>query len=461
MYKISRLNYNTAIEYTRAEHSSVLSSLKKGIWLYFLLLIFEGALRKWILPGLSTPLLLVRDPIAFWIVLTAWRRNLLTFNIYLFGIAFIGIVSFFTAIFLGHGNLAIAIYGARIFVIHFPLMFVIGRVLNRQDVKDFGKFILWITIPMTVLVALQFYSPQSAWVNRGIGGSVEGAGFSGANGYLRPPGTFSFTSGNVQFYSLVSCFVLYFLVDQKGINKVALIGALVGLLAAVPLSISRTMLFQLILGLIFLFVVTARKPKYLGKIVVACFALIFVLIILSKASFFQTATEAFTSRLEVANESEGGVQGVFLDRFLGGMIGALTDTKDLPFFGYGVGLGTNVASNLLTGGTTFLIAEEEWARLIGELGPLLGLTVIFLRIGFCIKIIRHCYRQLTVNNFLPWMLLSYADFVLLQGQWGQPTALGFSVIIGGFILASLKKDTTNFKSPNRIDEVELDPRKNN
>ncbi len=38
--------------------------LKKLFWAYFLLLIFEGALRKWILPQFSAPLLLVRDPIA-------------------------------------------------------------------------------------------------------------------------------------------------------------------------------------------------------------------------------------------------------------------------------------------------------------------------------------------------------------------------------------------------------------
>ncbi len=35
--------------------------LKKGIWLYFFLLLFEGALRKWVLPSLSAPLLIVRD----------------------------------------------------------------------------------------------------------------------------------------------------------------------------------------------------------------------------------------------------------------------------------------------------------------------------------------------------------------------------------------------------------------
>ena len=49
--------------------------LKKLFWAYFLLLIFEGALRKWIVPQLSAPLLLVRDPIGLLILLEALRTQ--------------------------------------------------------------------------------------------------------------------------------------------------------------------------------------------------------------------------------------------------------------------------------------------------------------------------------------------------------------------------------------------------
>ncbi len=456
MKTLDKIRAPKTINYQKLEQSASIKPLKQGIWLYFLLLLFEGALRKWFLPFLSTPLLLVRDPIAIWLVFNAWKKGLLTYNIYLTGIVSIGIISFFTAIFLGHQNLAIALYGTRIFLFHFPLIFIIGRVLNRADVIQFGKFLLWVTIPMTILVTMQFYSPQSALVNRGVGGAMEGAGFSGSQGFFRPPGTFSFTSGNVQFFGLVACFVLYFLISQNGVNKISLIGALVGLLASVPLSISRTMLFQLIIAIVFLFVVAAKNPKYLGKLLFACFAAIIALLVLSNTGFFQTASNAFTERFEIANEVEGGVKNVFLDRFLGGMIGALTNSHDLPFFGYGIGLGTNVGSSLLTGSANFLIAEEEWGRLIGEMGPLLGITSIALRIGFCLKIARACYNDLKLNNFLPWMLLSFGFLTILQSQWGQPTGLGFSIVIGGFILAALKKDVSKLKSTIRTQKLEID-----
>src|SRR5664279_2337956 len=118
--------------------------LKRGIWLYFILLIFEGALRKWFLTGLSTPLLVVRDPIALWLIFKAIKNGLLPANVYMICMVFIGLIGIFTAIFLGHGNLFVALFGARILIIHFPLMFVIGNIFNHEDVEKMGKVLLLI-----------------------------------------------------------------------------------------------------------------------------------------------------------------------------------------------------------------------------------------------------------------------------------------------------------------------------
>ena len=56
----------------------IYSLFKKAIWLYIVLLIFEGALRKWFLPSLATPLLVIRDPIVIWLVIEGWHRNWFT-----------------------------------------------------------------------------------------------------------------------------------------------------------------------------------------------------------------------------------------------------------------------------------------------------------------------------------------------------------------------------------------------
>lgn len=413
--------------------------IKQAIWLYFLLLIFEGGLRKWVLPGLATPLLIVRDPIAIWLIYATWRKGLLPANIYQTVVIIIGIVAIFTALLFGHGSLAVALYGARILLFHFPLMFVIGRIFTRADVVQMGKALIWISIPMAVLITMQFYSPQSALVNRGVGGDMAGGGFDGAMGFFRPPGTFSFTNGVHLFFGLVACFVCYFWINSENVNKLALTAATVGLLAAIPFSISRSLLMYVAVAFLFGAMGMVRKPEYVGRIIVMVLLGVALMAVLSQFSFLQTPIKAFTSRFESASDVEGGLQGSLGTRYLGGMIEAVAGSSQQPFFGYGLGMGTNAGNKLLTGDTTgYLISEGEWGRLIGEMGPLMGLTVIFIRLSLCIKITAAAYRRLTQNDLLPWILLGYTLLTIPQAQWAQPTTLGFSTLIGGLILAAMR-----------------------
>ncbi|MEK6481686.1 hypothetical protein WJR50_29345 [Catalinimonas sp. 4WD22] len=413
--------------------------LKLGIWAYFFLLIFEGALRKWFLPGLAAPLLIIRDPLAIWLIVLSWKQGLLPRTSYLSVVILIGIISIFTALFFGHGSLVVALYGARILLIHFPFIFVIGSVFSREDVVKIGLITLWIAIPMAVLIGLQFYSPQSAWVNRGVGGDMEGAGFSGALGYFRPSGTFSFTNGNTLFFSFLACYVFYFWLSKDTINRLVLICATVALLASIPLSISRTLFFSVGVSLFFALIAISGKPQYWGKMLLAAISLVVLLVILGQASFFQTATEAFSTRFESASNVEGGLEGTLGERYIGGMLNSILNALDKPFFGYGIGMGTNAGSQLLTGERAFLIAEGEWPRLIGELGPFFGLTFIFIRLGICVEIALASYQKMRRGDFLPWLLLSFGLLNVPQGQWAQPTALGFGVLIGGLMIASLHR----------------------
>jgi len=412
--------------------------LKRGIWIYFLLLIFEGALRKWFLPALATPLLVVRDPIAIWLIFTAWDKRLLPSSPLLNGMIGVGIAAILTALLFGHGNLFVAIFGARILLVHFPLIFVIGRVFDRADVLKLGNILLWLSIPMALLVALQFFSPQSAFVNRGVGGDTAGAGFSGAMGYLRPPGTFSFTNGTHLFFGLTGAFVLYFWLNPKGINKLMLCGATIGLIAVIPLSISRSLAFTLAVVAAFALFTVIRKPQNLIRVLLACIGFGVIMAVLGNFRFFQTATDAFVYRFTTASFSEGGLRGTLTGRFLGGILGSISKSLEQPFFGYGIGMGTNVGSMLLTGDRKFLIAEEEWGRLIGEMGALLGFSAIIIRLLLSLKLFAFSFRYLKEGETLPWILLGFGLTVIPQGQWAQPTALGFSVLIGGLIIASTR-----------------------
>jgi hypothetical protein len=200
-------------------------------------------------------------------------------------------------------------------------------------------------------------------------------------------------------------------------------------------------------------IAASRKTTYFFKIIGVFVVLAVLLVALSQFEFFQTSTEAFTARLEGASSTEGGIEGTLGDRYLGGLVTAISNSIDKPFFGYGIGMGTNAGSQMLTGGVSFLISEEEWGRLIGEMGALLGLLVIFIRLAFSFKISLASYKKIKIGDFLPWILLSFALIVVPQGQWAQPTALGFSTLIGGLVLAALNNHEIapdkNLKQPSK------------
>jgi hypothetical protein len=102
-------------------------------------------------------------------------------------------------------------------------------------------------------------------------------------------------------------------------------------------------------------------------------------------------------------------------------------------------MGTNVGAQLLSGGTTFLIAEVEWGRIIGESGMLFGMLIILVRMSMTASLSIQSFKFLRMGDALPWMLMSFGFINLLQAQWSQPTNLGFYVLIGGLIQASLRK----------------------
>jgi hypothetical protein len=420
---------------TKAE---VYALLKKGIWLYFFLLIFEGALRKWIFPPLATPLLVVRDPVAIWLLFTAWRYKEFAVNNYIWITLGLTVFSIFTAMTVGHGSVVVALYGARIYLFHFPLIFLIGKIFDRDDILKVGRALLWISIPMLFLIALQFYSPQSAFVNKGIGADSQGGGFSGALGYFRPPGTFSFTTGNTQFFGLAAVFVIYFWLNIKEVNRVLLIASTVCVIAAVPLSISRGLLIQIVLSLTFAVASISRNPKLLGRMVAAGFGLLLLLAVMSNIGFVGTAIDVLTARFSNASDSEGSIDETIANR-IGANIAEPFQKGNLPFFGFGLGMGTNAGAQLLTGrADEFLISEGEWGRLIGEMGAIMGFTFIILRMQICLKLLLAAYRSIKLHNLLPWMLVSVCFQSLAQGQWAQPTALGFGIVMTGFAIAAFK-----------------------
>lgn len=415
---------------------------RKLIWIYLWLLIFEGALRKWVLPGLATPLLVIRDPIVIYLVIKALNRGWIK-NKYAQIMMTVSTVCLLMAMVVGHQNLMVGFFGWRIYFFHFPFIFVMGKVLTREDLLKMARFILYLSIPMTILVVMQFYSPQSAWVNHGVGGDMEGAGFAGALGYFRPPGTFSFISGYVGFQAIVGCLLLYYLTANKLLEKEhqlpqwALMTMAGCFLISIPTSISRTHFFQTMVFMAFLFIAAMRSPKlkkqYVKFLMIGLVAVAIVVV----SGQADTQIEAFTERFNGANETEGGVDSVLGDRYGGSFLRGLFNT-DLPIFGYGIGIGTNVGVKIMVG-IRYFNCEEEWSRVTGECGLLLGWVILGARLFFSLDIWKKAYKLLVRNrDLLPWMLSAGVLLRVVNGQWAIPTDLGMAILLGGMALAAIK-----------------------
>nr|WP_315250567.1 hypothetical protein [uncultured Flavobacterium sp.] len=415
-------------------------SLKIAIWLYFFLWIFEGALRKWILPSLATPLLIVRDPVAIYLIIKAIHLNVKFSNIYLVGAYVITLLSLIITLTFGHGNLFVGIYGARIMLLHFPLIFIIGAVFTKEDIIKMGYVMLGINILMTLIVYLQFSSPQSAFINIGLGGEGS-SGFSGAMGYFRPPGTFSFITGLSSFYIMVSVFVFYFWLSDTPVSKILLYASTLALIFSLPLTVSRTAVGGVLLVGLFAFLGSATSVKTLMRIVLTIIVLFALFIILQQTtSVFSLGTEVFMSRVDTASEHSGGFEESFFSRAMDGFIDPIVRLMKLPLFIGNLGMGTNAGAQMLSGSNGFLIAEDELSRISGEQGLILGGVIIVLRLGLALSLFLKSIRLPNEDKLLPLIFCGTALFSLTQGQWAQPSMLGYSVMVTGLLLASINKN---------------------
>ncbi len=139
-----------------------LTHIKRLIWLYFFLLIFEGTFRKWVLPQFSDVLLVVRDPVVLAIYFFAIKARVFPRNNYVLALGIIGVLSWLVSLrclepYLPLKPLILVTgFGFRSNFLHLPLIFIIGSVFDQEDVIKLGKWVLIGLIPMCVLLAVQF-----------------------------------------------------------------------------------------------------------------------------------------------------------------------------------------------------------------------------------------------------------------------------------------------------------------
>jgi hypothetical protein len=411
------------------------------LWSYFWLLIFEGALRKWLVPGLSDPLLLARDPICMAAIALGWPYLMHGINqICIVTLYLVASLAMVLAMLFGHKDWFTALFGARVLLLHFPLIFLFGAVFTIDDAWKFAKAFLLISIPMSVLIAFQFSLPQDHFINIAPGGEGS-AGFAGALDKFRPPGTFSFISGLSIYFGLTAAvFAGWITSGPRPLPKWIWLSA-AALIFALPLSISRTLLFNYALVVVMAVFACLLAGKAIKNFFLGFAIVVIIAVSLSQTTLFNEAQEAFSYRWQDATETEGGHRGVIgvLDtRVLGAFKDGLDLANDSPLFGQGIGMGTNVGAMRMSGALNFLIAESEWGLIMGELGLFLGTLYILFRVIFALYLMFFGFKNAINGNTLPLILSAIVLPNLLLGQTSQPTNLGFVIFSAGLMFAACR-----------------------
>lgn len=419
-----------------------LTRLKKLFWLYFFLLIFEGALRKWVAPQFSGPLLIVRDPVALWIVWEAYRTHKWPARwSSLISVLAVGMVTLFVVqIVAGSNPWFVGLFGLRSYLLPFPVAFIMAENLDREDLRKFGIWALILLLPNAALSAAQFASPASSFVNAG---AWEGGGqLDYIHGGVRASGTFSFVIGLTHFCTLAAAFIFYGMA-KRGFAKTWLLWASAfALLLTIPMTGERTLVYQMVLVLGCIGLSALFGISQFVKVLRVILPLIILGYTVSFLPVFSHAVQNMAERYTSANEMEGGAGTSVSERIIQPMIEEIeTAAGSNNWMGVGLGRGAT-AVQMFLGVSGAAFGEGEAAREILEMGAIAGLGFLLFKIFLAIKIFALSLAQARDQEPLALLLFPLVVGTLVLGVPEQPTPQGFMVLSIAFSIAA-----ANLSSP--------------
>ena len=429
--------------------------LRRAIYLYILLILFEGVLRKWVFPSLATPIMVLKIGLSALIVLMG-ARYWSKFSLWEKSFSFVGFCVLITSLVFGHGNIGIALWGCFPYWLGLNVCFIIGQAFTRKDLLNVIKLIVYTSIVNFIVLIIQFNSPTTSWINytgTEVSDHVAETAVGDLSGGFRPCGIFYHSTHDNLFMLLSISLVLYCLVNKARIvPRYIAIGAFVLSVFASFCTSSRTCIFYFV-GLVVYFLIFCVRKKTLttfGKYLVPA---AICMIPLSRMSFVDKAITNLQNRFENASETQYSgqttMEGTASDlyyRMIAYNLNALFDPHTLdgesvPFWGFGQGLSTQVGGQLanVQKHAGFALAEFDGLRIMCESGFLFGWIILYIRLGYSWRFIPKlvAYRRhgesLTLL-FFPAFLIGF----FLLNTWGNAFLGSFAFMSGGLFLSSLR-----------------------
>jgi len=394
----------------------------------FLAAIFEGAIRKWVVPQAHELAYFLKDIFLagaycrfFLFPDIATRARKLVFSNLL-----IILVPAFLLIWIVNGNigsLLVGLVGWKGYVYYLPLIFIVPHVFRNHDdlQKNLGIYSL-IAIPVCLLGIVQFFSPSDSIINTYAADAASGEALSrgilGGGRFTRITGTFSYLTGMSTFvFVFTSLSLVIITAPAPKFQRTNIFIVLPLLLTAGFMTGSRLTVFsQFITIMGFLLASSPYKFNQKGSAALKLFLVLAFGFGISSI-FFGEARSAFYQRLRGDGDT--------INRIIAPFKSVIDAAAEAGPFGYGIGVsqGTSVAMRKFLKTpepkeSPQLYYESEPAQVLLEIGLVGFLCWYALRIYLVFalwKLLRHLadiYKPLCFSVLIIHILHLYAQTVL-------------------------------------------------
>jgi hypothetical protein len=355
----------------------------------FVLLVFEGALRKWALPQAQALIYLLKDAILLAVYLGFMLDNRRTLP----APAGAGLIKIVLVVGFVWGcigvlnsnspSILVGVMGLKSYFLYAPIAFILPYAIkSREHLFVLIKRYLIMAIPVAVLGFIQIMAGPASSLNVYVSSSEDPTTILarfGREDFVRTSGTFSYISGYTAFLSFVAFLAIGYNMARgwRLKNNIIPIVALSLVVGAMFTTGSRGPIWILLAtGPVILWLAATSKVLSLQTAMRLCLLLPVIAILALSVS--PQAYQAFMERAEQADTA------YTLERAFSWYYQTMGVLSDEPFLG--IGIGTTHPAALTIVGAEFpwwipdeLLSEDEMARVTAELGPIGLLLTYFLR----------------------------------------------------------------------------------
>ena len=428
---------------------------RSAIALAMLLLVFEGALRKWVWPEGQQLLYFLKDSmligayVGFVLregaVIKAGRMvALLTLSLVA---AIYGALELFNE---GLPSMLMGLLGWKAYFLYVPLVVLVPHLVRRgDDLEHVLRRYLLLVIGIAGLGLLQFYSPAGSVLNvYARGGEGADMALFGEAFYVRATGTFAYVTGFSTYLLAMGLVALGLLggmswrMKKNWLVLTALVAACGGMLT----TGSRAPVYSLIAAAVIYVVIATSRGDIavrhgfrLGAI--AGLALVAVI------AFFEEPAKAFRYRVSSADVASERLFAVVEETL------AVADAAGV--FGYGIGTMHQGSQVIMGGGVRWwaggIEVESEPAKIILELG-IVGFLLVYVVRALLVVHARGLVLRGRLRRYrnLGAVLAAYFIVSLPSSVVFNPTADMYYWFGAGLLYLAMYLDGQESRRPQRV-----------